>query len=75
MKNCPIHFYWGRKNGLIVTRETEDFEKPEILYADNRLSLEKLKKIAAAALLVLLVIWRITRKVNRVRRLRSRHSR
>lgn len=74
MKNCPIHFYWGRKNGLIVTRDTES-GSPEILYADNRLSLEKLKKIAAAALLVLLVIWRITRKVNRVRCLRSRHSR
>ena len=71
MKNCPIHFYWGRKNGLIVTRDTES-GSPEILYADNRLSLEKLKKAAAAALVVLLAVWRITR---RVRRFRRRHSR
>lgn len=70
MKNCPIHFYWGRKNGLIVTRDTES-GSPEILYADNRLSLEKLKKAAAAALVVLLAVWRITRKI---RRFRSRHS-
>ena len=70
MKNCPIHFYWGRKNGLIVTRDTES-GSPEILYADNRLSLEKLKKAAAATLVVLLIVWRITR---RVRRFRSRHS-
>lgn len=21
MKKNPIHFYWGRKNGLVVTRE------------------------------------------------------
>lgn len=74
MKNCPVHFYWGHKNGLIVTREREDPEKPEILYVDNRLSLDKLKKAATAAVLVLLVVWRITRKVNRVRRFR-RHSR
>ena len=25
MKKNPIHFYWGRKNGLVVTRE--DAEK------------------------------------------------
>ena len=24
MKKNPIHFYWGRKNGLIVTREEAD---------------------------------------------------
>ena len=24
MKKNPIHFYWGRKNGLVVTREDAD---------------------------------------------------
>ena len=32
MKKNPIHFYWGRKNGLIVTREEADGSNPEVVF-------------------------------------------
>lgn len=28
MKKNPIHFYWGRKNGLVVTREDAEGQPP-----------------------------------------------
>ena len=28
MKKNPIHFYWGRKNGLVVTREDAEGNHP-----------------------------------------------
>ncbi len=30
MKKNPIHFYWGRKNGLVVTREDAAIIKKKI---------------------------------------------
>ena len=31
MKKNPIHFYWGRKNGLVVTREDAEGNHPEVI--------------------------------------------
>ena len=50
MKKNPIHFYWGRKNGLIVTREEADGSNPEVVFVSNALSLDRLKKAGIAAL-------------------------
>ena len=44
MKRNPIHFYWGRKNGLDVTREDAEGNHPEVIFVSNQLSLDKLKK-------------------------------
>lgn len=44
MKKNPIHFYWGRKNGLVVTREDAEGNHPEVIFVSNQLSLDKLKK-------------------------------
>ena len=58
MKKNPIHFYWGRKNGLVVTREGENGIHPEVVFVSNQLSLEKLQKAAAVAVVGLLLVWR-----------------
>ena len=50
MKKNPIHFYWGRKNGLVVTREDAEGNHPEVVFVSNRLSLDKLKKVGVALL-------------------------
>ena len=42
MKKNPIHFYWGRKNGLVVTREDAEGNHPEVIFVSNQLSLDKL---------------------------------
>ena len=34
MKKNPIHFYWGRKNGLVVTREDAEGKHPEVIVLD-----------------------------------------
>ena len=39
MKKNPIHFYWGRKNGLVVTREDAEGNHPEVIFVSNQLSL------------------------------------
>lgn len=44
MKKNPIHFYWGRKNGLVVTREDAEGNHPEVVFVSNQLSLDKLKR-------------------------------
>ena len=46
MKKNPIHFYWGRKNGLVVTREGENGSHPEVVFVSNQISLEKLQRAA-----------------------------
>lgn len=65
MKKNPIHFYWGRKNGLIVTREEADGSNPEVVFVSNALSLDRLKKAALAGLFL---FWRITRLIRRITR-------
>lgn len=68
MKKNPIHFYWGRKNGLIVTREEADGSNPEVVFVSNALSLDRLKKAGIAALAGLFLLWRITRLIRRITR-------
>lgn len=68
MKKNPIHFYWGRKNGLIVTREEADGGNPEVVFVSNALSLDRLKKAGIAALAGLFLFWRITRLIRRITR-------
>ena len=71
MKKNPLHFYWGRKNGLIVTREEADGSNPEVVFVSNALSLDRLKKAgiaALAALAGLFLFWRITRLIRRITR-------
>ena len=50
MKKNPIHFYWGRKNGLVVTREDAEGNHPEVVFVSNQLSLDKLKKTGVRVL-------------------------
>ena len=45
MKKNPIHFYWGRKNGLVVTREDAEGNHPEVVFVSNQLSLDKLNSM------------------------------
>ena len=52
MKKNPIHFYWGRKNGLIVTREEADGSNPEVVFVSNALSLDRLKKAGFTGVVV-----------------------
>lgn len=68
MKKNPIHFYWGRKNGLVVTREDAEGSHPEVVFVSNQLSLDKLKKTGAILLLGLFLFWRISRLVRRITR-------
>ena len=65
MNKNPTHFYWGRKNGLVVTREGENGSHPEVVFVSNQLSLEKLQKAAAVAVVGLLFIWRVARRIHR----------
>ena len=37
MKKNPIHFYWGRKNGLVVTREDAEGNHRVIIKFDGKL--------------------------------------
>ena len=59
MKKNPIHFYWGRKNGLVVTREGENGSHPEVVFVSNQISL------AAVAVVGLLFVWRVARRIHR----------
>ena len=68
MKKNPIHFYWGRKNGLVVTREDAEGNHPEVVFVSNQLSLDKLKKAGVILLAGLLLFWRISRLVHRIAR-------
>lgn len=68
MKKNPIHFYWGRKNGLIVTREEADGGNPEVVFVSNALSLDRLKKAGIVALAGLFLFWRITHLIRRITR-------
>lgn len=61
MKKNPIHFYWGRKNGLVVTREDAEGNHPEVIFVSNQLSLDKLKKTGVILLAGLFLFWRIAR--------------
>ena len=61
MKKNPIHFYWGRNNGLIGSN-------PEVVFVSNALSLDRLKKAGIAALAGLFLFWRITRLIRRITR-------
>ena len=74
MKKNPIHFYWGRKNGLIVTREEADGSNPEVVFVSNALSLDRLKKARIAALDGLFLFWRITRLIHRITRRRQKED-
>ena len=65
MKKNPIHFFWGRKNGLVVTREDAEGNHPEVVFVSNQLSLEKLQKAAAVAVVGLLLVWRVARRIRR----------
>ena len=65
MKKNPIHFYWGRKNGLVVTREGEHGSHPEVVFDSKQISLEKLQKAAAVAVVGLLFVWRVARRIHR----------
>lgn len=68
MKKCPFHVYWGKNSGVIITRDSEDSNKPEVVLANNRISLRQIKAIAAVAFLGLLLVWRVSRMVNKCRR-------
>lgn len=68
MKKNPIHFYWGRKNGLVVTREDAEGKHLEVVYVSNALSLDKLKKAGVILLAGLFLFWRISRLVRRIAR-------
>ena len=68
MKKNPIHFYWGRKNGLVVTREDAEGNHPEVIFVSNQLSLDKLKKTGVILLAGLFLFWRISRLVRRIPR-------
>ena len=68
MKKNPIHFYWGRKNGLVVTREDAEGKHPEVVYVSNALSLDKRKKAGVILLAGLFLFWRISRLIRRIAR-------
>lgn len=68
MKKNPIHFYWDRKNGLVVTREDAEGNHPEVIFVSNQLSLDKLKKTGVILLAGLFLFWRISRLVHRIAR-------
>ena len=69
MKKNPIHFYWGRKNGLVVTREDARRQPPRGHFlVSNQLSLDKLKKTGVILLAGLFLFWRISRLVRRIAR-------
>ena len=68
MKKNPIHFYWGRKNGLVVTREDAEGNHPEVIFVSNQLSLDKLKKTGVILLAGLFLFWRISSMVHRFAR-------
>ena len=68
MKKNPIHFYWGRKNGLVVTREDAEGNHPEVIFVSNQLSLDTLSKPGVVLLAGLFLFWRISRLVHRIAR-------
>lgn len=68
MKKNPIHFYWGRKNGLVVTHEDAEGNHPEVIFVSNQLSLDKLRKTGVILLAGLFLFWRISRLVHRIAR-------
>ena len=65
MKKNPIHFYWGRKNGLVVTREGENGSHPEVVFVSNQISPAQLQKAAAAAVGGPLFVRRVARRIHR----------
>ena len=72
MKKCPYHVYWGQKNGVVVTREPrEEGDKPQVVLASNRVSLEKLKQTGMVLLAVLFVFWRVSRAISKAKRRRE----
>lgn len=71
MKKCPFHIYWGQKNGVLVTRDGEEGTKPEVVLANNRISLDQVKATVALVVAGLLIFWRVSRAIAKHRRRRE----
>lgn len=75
MKNCPYHVYWGKKNGVVVTRDPrETGGHPEVAFTSNSISLEKLKLAGGILLAGLFLFWRISRAVAKAKKRHAAHK-